>query len=781
MPTRPKYLFSIKQPVAIHKVRHSFSKCWPSSDDPQDHRPEPEYLFLRERDESPYPISESELDLLIFNREFTTLSEGEAKSKTVRISPSGPRDKWAPVRKFWCERYDESPVPHSAASLKRFVKEVCDVWGERPEFPKIIPCPWTVRGWVKTRGVPGSRPLCVMDRHLPDSRKIASKLKTKIMNWAVAWFWSAEQRDRKDAHAKIVRVASFLNRRALLRDPRATKIKIPDYSTLCRHISDAESKTTWGAKHGEKPAYRRFNGVQPGLTATRLLEQVVIDDTRADQHLALAIDDITLEPVGRPTVQFGICVRTRALLSVTPTYEDPSLFTAMGGLKRIVLPKVDLIAERPDLRDTLAPHGKPGCVVWDRAWQQTGKSAQDALEDAHIDVTWADIEDPEFKAIGERVIGTFSRKLFHKAPGGIPYPPYILRKMGIDPSRTVVLTMSLLEERILDAWDDYQRQPHKGLAGMAPIEMWERDSQIHGIEILPDPEFLDSAFGEVFDVSITREGVRIDGTRYHDPLNTTLLLERLAPVTVGHGRRRTSIRARAKAKRNPATPTILNVWNHRDQEYVQLPAKDGYHLLGLNRQQRILYKNFAKAEGLPYNTDEDKARARLRVVEMLERDLPGRSIEAKRKQRQLLAPPPQHIIGTSVRVQTINPSPSGTNDLQIPTTYGNRAGDGKPSKGNRRGGKRATAKALKTRKANSWAKRTAEEAVARTQQLGGPVTGFRRPPNVISKPNSPPIVGATQKAFTLRTNAPDFLSHLESSGWGPGSSAVKRPSKGEKQ
>jgi hypothetical protein len=214
---------------------------------------------------------------------------------------------------------------------------------------------------------------------------------------------------------------------------------------------------------------------------------------------------------------------------------------------------------------------------------------------------------------------------------------------------------------------------------------------------------------------------------------------------------------------------------------VQLPAIDGYHLLGLNRQQKLLYKNFADAEGLPYNTDEDKARARLRVIEMLEHDFPELSIQAKRKQRQLLAPPPQHIVGTSVHVQTINPSPSGTNDLQVPTSYGNRAGDGKPNKGNRRGGKRATAKALKTRKAHSWAKRTAQEAVARTQQLGGPATSFSRSPKANSTPNSLPIVGTTQNAFTLRTDASDFLSHLKSSGWGAGSSAVKRRSKGEKQ
>lgn len=109
-------------------------------------------------------------------------------------------------------------------------------------------------------------------------------------------------RDRMDAQAKIVRMISFLNRRARQNDSDAAPIIIPDYSTTCRHIRKAERKQTWAAKNDEKAAYRRYNGVHRGLTATRLLEKVVIDGTRGDQHLALAIDDETLEPVGPPSV-----------------------------------------------------------------------------------------------------------------------------------------------------------------------------------------------------------------------------------------------------------------------------------------------------------------------------------------------------------------------------------------------------------------------------------------------------------------------------------------------
>jgi hypothetical protein len=65
----PKYAFWVKQVVEIQNLHHFF----PGPGHPrttQDHRPKPE--FPRERDESPFPIPESELDRLAIDREFRT-------------------------------------------------------------------------------------------------------------------------------------------------------------------------------------------------------------------------------------------------------------------------------------------------------------------------------------------------------------------------------------------------------------------------------------------------------------------------------------------------------------------------------------------------------------------------------------------------------------------------------------------------------------------------------------------------------------------------------------
>ena len=312
----------------------------------------------------------------------------------------------------------------------------------------------------------------------------------------------------------------YLNRRHRRKDPDAASLPIPHYVTLCRRIDEAESHECWRAKYGKHSADKRFNGVRPGLTATRLLEKVVIDSTLADDHLVLDTD--RMELAGRPTCEIGIDVKTRCIVGATLTFEDASLYTAMAVLKRIALPKLDLIAARPDLTDTLEPFGKPGTVIVDNAWEQVGKSFQDALEDAAIDVVFAPVKTPEYKAVVERAIQTITNKLFHKAPGGVPFPAYIMRKMNIDPLKSAVLTLHELEERLLEAIDDYHRQDHDAL-GMVPIEAWRREAQIHGIETLSDPDFLDAAFGEALDVSVTREGVEVEGVVYHDETLTTYL------------------------------------------------------------------------------------------------------------------------------------------------------------------------------------------------------------------------------------------------------------------
>jgi putative transposase len=768
---RPKHRFRSRQTAEINGIRHIFQQAWPSSTNPNDFRAEPEYLFLRERDYSPITISEDKLDYLIGEKQFRALSPADERRKLPRIAPTGPKDPKALARQFWCERYDENPVPHSEPALKRFIQGVCEQWKDTPEFPKVfIPKCWTLRRWVKERGVPGCRPLAAMDRRESPTRETFPPLLEKIIAWVVAWFWSARPREKYDAYNKLTALVLYLNRRRRRKDPSAVSLPVPDLSTIYRRINKAESHFTWTAKYDKDAADKRFNGVRSGLSASRLLEKVVVDSTPGDTLLALDTD--RMEILGPATFEVAFDVKTRVIVGATLTFEEPSLYTVMAVLKRVVLPKTDLIAARPELKDTLEPYGKPGTIIVDNAWEQVGKSFQDALEDAQIDVIWAPKETPEYKAIVERGIQTITRKLFHKAPGGIPFPAYILRKLGIDPRKTAVLSLHEIEEMLLDAIDDYHRQRHDGI-GMPPIEAWRRECQIHGIETLSDPDFLDAAFGEVFDVSISREGVLLEGIRYHDETKTSLLLERLAPVDSNHLKRRTSIFARAKAKRNPADLTELHIWNRRDKEYVTLPAKDANPLLGLNRQQTKLIKNFALSERIPFNTDEDKARARLRLVNKLEAALPGMKLAARRKQRALLSEPPRLVSGTKVLVRTIQPRHDGMEVVQVPTAYGQRSGTGNPVRGIRRGGAAATRKAVRHRE-KSAAVRAAEAAVERTKTSGGPEHNFAGNTNASTNGAGTKYSRTTATAFPKAEDATAFVRMLRKKGWGAGSTGDRK-------
>ncbi|MEW6451375.1 MAG: hypothetical protein AB1490_12030 [Pseudomonadota bacterium] len=766
---QPKLRFRRGQTVEIEGVRHTFQQAWPSSVDPDDFRPEPEYLFLRERDHSPSQMGEDKLDFLISVQQFRTLSAAEARGKLRPVAPTGPRDPLAPVRKFWCERYDESPCPWSKPALDAFIENVCEIWKERPEFPsQFIPKCWTLKRWVKERGVPGDRPLAAMDRKEPPERQTFPDRLEKIINSAVAWHWSARHREKWDAYKKVCLLVLYLNRRARRKDENAEQMPVPHHSTIYRRIDDAESHPTWSAKNGEHSADKRFNGVRPGLSATKLMETIVIDATSAD--VLLALDRHKMEIVGRPNFEVAFDVKTRAIVGGTITFEEESLYTKMAVLKRVLLPKTDLIAARPDLKDTLEPYGKPGTVVVDNAWAQVGKSFQDALEDVHIDLVLAPIETPEYKAIVERGIQTVSNKLFHKAPGGVPFPPHLLRKMGIDPSETVVMDLHVIEELFLDAIDDYNRQPHDGLDDVAPIEAWRRECQIHGIEIIEDVDFIEDALAEVFDVSITREGVLLQDVRYHDETKTGLLLERLAPRDPGHRRRRTTIRARAKAKRDPGDLTKIRVWNHVDREYVRLPAVGQEYLFGLNRQQNKIYKDFAKNEKIPFNTDEDKAKARLRLIRKLEAALPGATQSARHKHRQLFGPAPRTVAGTRVVVQTVQPRHDGMGAPFVPSDYGKRTGDAMPSVGIRRGGKAATRKSVRTHREKSSALKAAEAAVERTKSYDGP--GASSPKDVEREHHAGPAFKSPTDAFGQAKDPQQFVNELRKKGWGQGSSGT---------
>ncbi|NEU14152.1 transposase [Methylobacterium sp. BTF04] len=408
-------------------------------------------------------------------------------------------------------------------------------------------------------------------------------------------------------------------------------------------------------------------------------------------------------PAGRPTLTFAMDLYSRTILAAVLTYEPPSIYTIMSCVQLLTTPKLALAAAFPEFADLWADkHGKPDTIIVDNALEQVGVSFQDACEDAGINVLWAPVKNPEYKAPVERLFGTFNKKLFHKLAGGVPLPPNLMKQMGLDPSKDATTTRSQLEGLIHQTIrDSYQYEEHAGIQA-APETLWRRGLAKRR-EIIDDVNFLASAFGTTDTALLTREGIRFKGMRFHDPVVTSKLLNDLAHRTAKRGRRKGSATALVKIKYNPADISQISVWNDEAKPtkgYEILPNLDArYTRGGLGTWHHERVKEWANAEGLPFSTDDERwdARNRLRIV--IDNSAPKAKFAAMRRKRRLLEPPKPALTGNLVVHGTVVPGVLAARPSDVPVTLPAHAreGDGIPEKGPRRGGKKAERTAAETR------------------------------------------------------------------------------------
>jgi putative transposase len=270
----------------------------------------------------------------------------------------------------------------------------------------------------------------------------------------------------------------------------------------------------------------------------------------------------------------------------------------------------------------------------------------------------------------------------------------------------MILDIYEFEERLMDALHFYHLDTHDGIGGVPPIVKWRASAKLHSIEVCRDPDYIDRAAGEFRMASLTRQGIKLDGIVYHDPQVVTRLMSNLAPQDPLHSKRRTSIRARVKIKRNPADLTKIHVWDSVDEDYAALPARHARFLTNLTKSQYLAIKTLAALADMPFNTELECAEARTRLIRKLEADNPDRmkSIE-KKMQRLLLVDQRGLPPGNTLQIATAHARHDGMAPVEdddgvayVPIDPPRRANGGMPAKNARRGGVKATEKAMRTRR-----------------------------------------------------------------------------------
>jgi len=462
-----------------------------------------------------------------------------------------------------------------------------------------------LRHYAKHCGRPGERPLEAFRKMTGQSskRRCADEVEIAIKK-AVEYFYSARPITSKNAFGFLVDEIKKLNRGL----PEEKRFKLPKAAVLSRRIDKAMTYDNLARKTTPREAWRKIHGFRRHISAKRPLELGIMDSTMLD---VFVLDSTTLMPLGRP--QFNVCldVATRMPLGYCITFEPPSLYSALLTLKRVNKNKNYVQRLYPWIK---RPWDGSGCLtelILDRDWAHQARSFQHAMSNLGTDIHWAPANTPQYKAIGERLFRTINEGVIHKLAGAVRYNSYIMRQVGLDPSKDALVTLDDLDELIHEFIEVYIYDRHDGI-GAVPARVWQEGLAIQRRRFIGDVKALDHILGRVDTATISGAGIKFKNMRWHDENVTSLLLNDLVryekkrsqdPRTFGQSR------AKVIVKWNPADASSISVWNRGGEPkpyWVTMPNADPEFLKGLSFWHHDRLREFAEAKDLEFSTEEQR-------------------------------------------------------------------------------------------------------------------------------------------------------------------------------
>ncbi|MBB3937238.1 hypothetical protein [Aureimonas phyllosphaerae] len=551
---------------------------------------------------------------------------------------------------------------------------------------------------IVSRGERGDRPLELMfdaPRGRASRRSWVAGAEVVIAA-SVDFYYAKAQRTIDDAIGFFrVRLRETLG---LAVDASIDEGKEPSGETIRRRIRGAASFENVARKFGLQTARARLVGVTEGITAEAPLDAAVLDATKVDTWLV--VDDETRMPLGRPVITVIVDVCTRMILGIHVAFEGETMGGLMGCILDALRPKTWIQSTYPHLHRPHDGYGRMNCILWDNALRQVGVSARDALTGIGIDADTAPITTPEAKSIGERFWGTLNSMLFHKLPGGVPYKPDVMRLLDIDPEVKASIGLGKLRELIATVVDMYHHEVHDGI-GMQPARAWREGIQKFGRTIVGDLAEAERVLGTYETGTVTREGVRFRGHRFHDPEATSTLLQSLVrhePVTSQRRGIRSSGKAEVKFKYSALDAGKIHVFDARADppRYVTLPNTSPRYARGLSFGHADMLRAFAQKENLSFVSDAERWAVRDSVRRMIEGDLPDLSVRDRQKVVPLLESYGDGpIVEAHGRPTT---SGQGSYDVVAKLAEPDRTDGGFTPPQARRGGRKASEKSARSRK-----------------------------------------------------------------------------------
>jgi putative transposase len=658
------------------------------------------YDFTALADAEPVRMTVNQFEQLIAEEKVTRPGERGVATRDAFIDDEMPpevKDETlleARTKRFYALRWDEDSANRklrcrlSETSLEAFLARHRPLAEEEGFTWKIST--GTMRDIVRI-GSPGLRPLHLfLSRRGRHTKRKQHPFVEAAYREAEDFYWSARGWNLIDAYARFTTAYD----RLVEGMPEAERPEKLGWEAFRKRLIRGENSERWTRKFGPAEAEARFAPDGKTISADFALEKVIIDHTLIDAWVGF--DDDSGYPLGRMWLTLAIDVKTRMVLAIVLSFEEPSLYTIMEAVIQICRPKVDWRRLYPSVAHDFDGWGKPAEIIVDRAWAHTGKSFFDACADAGIKVTWAPIRRPQYKAIGERVYGMVNTKLWHRLPSGVPLKPDEMQLLGLTPAKRKGISreaaLDLLHGVIVN---DYSRAVHETLDAQ-PARIWEKEiTELDG-RPFADTARLRSALGAVDDALLTRSGIKFNNARFHDEAVTGALFEELAWMTPKTERRRfrlSSAKAKVKIKYSPVDFSHILIWvpatKERPGRYVKLKNSMPRLAAGMTFRDWDLLRAFRKADNDEYCSEDDWLRDRDALNRRIDEEFAHLKGVARKRAVRHRERDEGILRGGHVAELTAPASQNGlapAHDLEFELGMEHRTGMAMPPKGPKRGG-----------------------------------------------------------------------------------------------
>jgi len=403
-----------------------------------------------------------------------------------------------------------------------------------------------------------------------------------------------------DIHGEIARLIRLENEAR----PEYSQIRVPSLATVYRRIAERGEYQRAVERLGEEEANKRFRHSKAGVRTSRPLERVQVDHTPLDSFV---VDGGTSLPLGRPWLTVAIDVHTDMVLGFCITFGPPSVMSVMRCLRNAFLPKGDLQARFPALKNAWPCHGLPEVLVVDNGLEFHAEALELLAQELGFRIEYGGKRRPYHKGAVERFLKSLNYNLLHKIPG-TSYARF-WQRVEFDPRHDALLEFDQLIE-VVHRWiiDIHAMSTKRGTKS-SRFERWNSGTKMYPPRLPMSAQSLAVHLSRSATRRVFHYGIQLHGDQFYQSAELQAM------------RRQYGEKLEVTVRYDDDDLTAIHVLHPVDQKYFRVPNREPESVRGMSSSQyewvRKYRRETAESEGRQMSIAEAKAELRQYVNELL--------------------------------------------------------------------------------------------------------------------------------------------------------------------